>query len=130
MAWEGIDRRKFPRILYPCMVKISSKGHDQDVFLTHTENIGSGGCCVIVKKEIKMFTTVTVELDLIDEQDHIFAEGKVVWSVRRKAIAEYKPSFYDVGVEFFNMAEKDKKRLEASMNVFFKKGYKTLKPLY
>ncbi len=130
MAWQGNDRRKFPRILYPCMIKIFSSEQGQEVMLTHTENVGVGGCCIIVKKAIQLFSPVSVELDLIDEADHIRAEGKVVWSVRRKAVESFKPSFYDIGIEFANVSEQNQKRLEKAMNIFLKKGYKTLRPVY
>jgi hypothetical protein len=42
MAWEGMDRRKFPRVMYPCMVKVISSDGPQESILTHTENIGHG----------------------------------------------------------------------------------------
>ena len=49
MAWEGMDRRKFPRVMYPCMVKVIPAGGPQQYILTHTENIGQGGLCVTLK---------------------------------------------------------------------------------
>ena len=46
--WDGLNRRKFPRVIYPCLVVIQNgKVDDRDVILTHTENIGIGGVCVI-----------------------------------------------------------------------------------
>jgi hypothetical protein len=61
MAWEGMDRRKFPRVMYPCMVKIISSEGVQEAILTHTENIGQGGLCVTLKNGIKLFTSVDME---------------------------------------------------------------------
>ncbi|MBI4309107.1 MAG: PilZ domain-containing protein [Candidatus Omnitrophica bacterium] len=125
-----MNRRKFPRLVYPCLVKVSSKDQTPDVFLTHTENIGVGGICVIVKKEIKLFSSVDIEIDLIDEVDHIVASGRVIWMVKRKAIEPFKPSFYDTGIEFENLNDKHKPKLDAAINKFIRKGYKVLKPVY
>ncbi|MCA9393514.1 MAG: PilZ domain-containing protein [Candidatus Omnitrophica bacterium] len=111
--WDGLDRRKFPRVKYPCLVIIKNgEGDDKEVILSHTENIGIGGVCVILKKNIKMFTQVEIELDLLDMGDHIKCNGKIVWNVQRKSDAKKKPLFYDVGVEFESLPDDDKKRIE------------------
>ena len=81
MAWEGMDRRQFPRVMYPCMVKVISLGGPQQYILTHTENIGQGGLCVTLKNEIKLFTPVELEVDLLGIDEHIYPKGKVVWNV-------------------------------------------------
>ena len=130
MEWNGQNRRKFPRILYPCLVRISSTDDSSAICLTHTENIGPGGICVILKKEIKMFTPVEIELDLIEDARNFNAKGRVVWSVRRKAAEEVKPMFYDIGIEFHGLSPKDKQKLEEAVDRFIQKGYKILKPVY
>ncbi len=128
MSWEGLDRRHFPRILYPCLVKVVAKDNGQESFLTHTENIGVGGICVITKKEIPLFYPVQVEVDLLEDNDHLYAKGRVAWVVRRKGIETHKPYFYDIGIEFEGLSEKDKARMETTIAHFIKKGYKILKP--
>ena len=111
--WEGLNRRKFPRVNYPCLVVIRDSGDDGDnVILTHTDNVGIGGVCVVLKQDVKMFSEVELELDLLDLGEHICCNGKVVWNVQRKNKVEEKPSFYDIGIEFINIVEGDQKRLE------------------
>ena len=111
--WEGLNRRKFPRVNYPCLVVIRDNGDNGDnVILTHTDNVGIGGVCVVLKQDVKMFSEVELELDLLDLGEHICCNGKVVWNVQRKNKAEEKPSFYDIGIEFINIADGDQKRLE------------------
>ena len=80
--------------------------------MTHTENVGKGGICVILKQSIEMFSSVTLELDLLDLGNHIKCEGKVVWNVQRKDDEEKKPLFYDIGIEFQNIEKDEKMRLE------------------
>jgi hypothetical protein len=112
VSWDGLNRRKFPRVLYPCMVIVRAKEDHQEAILAHTENVGNGGLCLIMRRELKMFTAVDVELDLLDMGDHIRCQGKVVWSIRRKSADPTKPMAYDVGVEFVNLAEKDRQRID------------------
>ena len=112
MTWDGLNRRKFPRVNYPCLVIVANKDGEKESLLTHTENIGIGGICVILKQNLAMFAKVTMEIDLLDLKDHIRCLGKVVWNVRRKNEEDRKPLYYDIGIEFDNMNEKDQKRLE------------------
>ncbi len=111
--WDGLNRRQFPRVNYPCLLVIKDQENQENTLLTHTENVGLGGVCVILKRNIKMFSAVGIELDLLDLGDHIKCQGKVVWSVRRKMDAEKKPLFYDIGVEFDDLSPKEKDRLAA-----------------
>lgn len=114
--WEGINRRKFPRVNYPCLVVIrNTEGEDEgkeNVILTHTDNVGIGGVCVVLKKNVKIFSEVELELDLLDLGEHICCNGKVVWNVQRQQEAVEKPSFYDIGIEFLDITPEDKQRLE------------------
>lgn len=111
--WDGLNRRRFPRIKYPCLVVIqNTSSAPEDVILTHTENIGVGGVCLILKKSIDMFSEVGLEIDLLDLGDHIKCKGKVVWNVKRKNEKEDKPHFYDIGLEYIDVTKKDKDRLE------------------
>jgi len=113
--WEGLNRRKFPRVNYPCLVVIrnNSGGDDKNnVILTHTDNVGIGGVCVVLKRNVKMFSEVELELDLLDLGEYICCNGKVVWNVQRQSEVSEKPLFFDIGVEFINIAEEDRKRLE------------------
>jgi len=109
--WEGVNRRKFPRANYPCLVIIRHNHGGPEAMLTHTENIGVGGVCVILKKNVKLFTSVELEIDLLDTSSHIKCEGKIVWCVQRKNAEDKKPSFYDTGIEFVNIKEKEQKRI-------------------
>jgi c-di-GMP-binding flagellar brake protein YcgR len=111
MAWEGLNRRKFPRVQYPCLIKISSEANGVSAFLAHTENLSIGGVGVIIRTGFKHLSLVDFELDLMDDGDHIACTGKVVWSVRRKATETFKASFYDTGIEFVNMKSEDARRV-------------------
>ena len=119
--WDGLDRRRFPRVKFPCMVIISdAAGKPLDAVLTHTENVGVGGVCIVLKKDIKMFSPVEVELDLLDLGEHIRCPGRVVWNVQRQQSVKRKPLYYDLGVEFQGLGEKERRRLEEVVNTLVK----------
>lgn len=110
--WDGLNRRRFPRVNYPCLIIIRHPHSEPEVILTHTENIGVGGVCVIVKKNFQLFSSVELEIDLLDVGNHLKCGGKIVWSIRRKLTETNKPAFYDLGIEFLEMPAAELKRLE------------------
>ena len=128
MSWEGTDRRKFPRVMYPCMVKVASSDGTKETILTHTENIGQGGLCVTLKNGIKLFTPVETEVDLLSIDKHIYPKGKVVWNVRRKAVEEVKPMFYDIGIEFTEISKQEIERLRGCLQRLIDRGVQLSKP--
>ena len=128
--WKGHNRRKFPRIIYPCLVKFFSEMEGQEVFLTHTENISAGGCYVILKKAARPKSTVAIELDLLDSHDHLVLEGVVMWESKRKMDERHKPMFHDVGIEFQHVNATHKKRLETAITHLIRKGFRPLKAVY
>ena len=111
MAWEGINRRRFPRANYACVVKVRNKG-DSESFKTQTENIGCGGVCVILPKEVKIFSPVEIDLDLNDSRPTVTCDATIVWVIRRSEIKEGVPTVFDIGIEFSNLKNEDKQRIE------------------
>ena len=128
MGWQGMDRRKFPRVIYPCMVKVVSPDGTYPPILAHTENLGEGGLCVTIKNEIKLFTLVETEIDLLGIDEHIYPKGKVVWNVRRKSVEKIKPMFYDIGIEFTEISKRDQDCLRQTLQLLIDKGTPLSKP--
>ena len=129
MSWDGLDRRKFPRIIYPCLITVRLDGKAMETILSHTENIGVGGVCVVLKNHIERFTPVGLEVDLLDMQEHLKCAGKVVWNVRRKSHEQHKPLFYDIGIEFNELKAPDHKRLSSILqSLIDRKAAPILKP--
>ncbi len=120
--WDGLNRRRFPRVNYPCQVVVRNEQEEKDTILAHTENIGVGGVCAILKKSLPMFAPVEVELDLLDFEEHVKCQGKVVWVVRRKSGEENKPMFYDIGIEFVDIEDRDRERVEVTVQKLVKQG--------
>ena len=116
--WDGLNRRKFPRVNFPCLVVIKQAQDKDNVLLTHTDNVGIGGVSVTLKHDLKVFCPVEVELDLMDFEEHIQCQGKVVWNVRRKNNDEQKPLFYDIGIEFTSIEPNAQKRIDEAVRRF------------
>lgn len=105
--WSGINRRKFPRANYPCKITVKRKDHP-DKISTHTENIGIGGICVLLPKDLGIFAPVEINLDLLDGSPSIECDGAIVWIVTKK---EEALASYDTGIEFTNLKRKDTERI-------------------
>jgi hypothetical protein len=110
------------------MVKVITSDGSQEPILAHTENIGMGGLCAILINEIKLFTPVDLEVDLLDLGEHIKPRGRVVWNVRRKAVENIKPMFYDIGIEFAEISQRDHGRLQETLKRLIEKGIQLSKP--
>ena len=109
--WQGVDKRKFPRASYPCKIIIIKKGAAEKIS-THTENIGMGGVCVILRQELDRFSEVELILVLDDKQPPIDCEARIVWTVKRLTPDPSAVKQIDTGIEFVNLKEKDKLRIE------------------
>jgi len=106
--WGGIDRRKFPRANYPCILTVKRKDQ-QDMLSTQTENIGIGGICVILPKDLGIFAPVEIRLDLLDGQAAVDCDGTVAWVIASKE--DKKAESFDTGLEFTNLKRKDALRI-------------------
>ncbi|MBI4395322.1 MAG: PilZ domain-containing protein [Candidatus Omnitrophica bacterium] len=107
MAWSGLDQRVFPRVSARCDITI----HDRigGKIKTKTQNLGAGGACVILNRELEKLSQVRLRLMLEDPDQPIECDGRVVWMVRSKEPSG-KVSF-DVGIEFLRLSPSDQERI-------------------
>lgn len=120
--WDGIDRRRFPRAHYKCLIDIKKKEKTRPL-ATHTENIGSGGICVVVDENLGLFQGVSLELDLEDTSGtRIVCTGTVVWVVKKRGMREKAKELYDTGIEFIDIKEPDRKRVSAIVEGIIRKS--------
>jgi len=108
--WNGINRRKFPRAKYKCLIYIKKKGSSKSIS-TYTENIGAGGICVIIKDNLILFQGVNVELFLEQDDSPIKCAGTVVWVVKKRPEKREEDYCYDTGIEFVNIEERERKKV-------------------
>lgn len=108
--WNGINRRKFPRASYKCLIAIKRRLTSKTIS-THTENIGAGGICVIIKEDLGLFQGVDVELYLEDNRPPIKCGGTIVWVVKKTDPKHKGVHLYDTGVEFIDIRPEDRDRV-------------------
>ncbi len=108
--WDGIDKRRFPRANYKCIITIRRVVNSQKLY-THTENVGVGGICVFLEEDLKLFEEVGLALMLEDSTQPIECMGRVVWQVPRRDLKQ-KRQIFDIGIEFIDLSDKDKQRVE------------------
>jgi Tfp pilus assembly protein PilZ len=111
MAWEGINQRKFPRVSYKCLIRVIEEGVEE-VIETFTENIGSGGVCVVLEKRLGLFEKVFMQIFIEEGTNQIECRGSVVWVVKRNN-ASSVGDIYDTGIEFQDLKAEDRKRIAA-----------------
>ena len=116
--WSGINKRKFPRANYPCKITLKKKDASDSVS-AETENIGVGGICAILPKDLGIFAPVEIQLDLLDGQATIECEGSIVWIVGKK---EEPAQNFDTGVEFSNLKKEDEDRINAIVEKILSEG--------
>jgi len=121
MGWSGIDRRKFPRANYKCLVTVRKKDGVQ-TFTTQTENIGAGGVCVILPERLEIFSNVDLVITLLDGMPPIKSAGSVVWTVKSCEPKKAKANCYDTGVEFADLSKEQAELIEKVVKDLVDKG--------
>ena len=117
--WNGINRRKFPRAAYKCLITIRKRLTAKTIS-THTENIGAGGICVIIKEDLGLFQGVDLELFLEDDRPQIKCGGTIVWVVKKSEPRQKGSYVYDTGIEFIDIRPEDRDRLSEAVEDILK----------
>jgi hypothetical protein len=116
MIWEGTDKRRFPRVQIKCRVSLFQTGRD-DYFETYTQNIGPGGVCVLLGREVELFKNAKLEIFISPDQEPVSCDGTVVWVIRRKN--DLTGGFeYDTGIEFTVLTPKTKEKIAQFVSNF------------
>jgi c-di-GMP-binding flagellar brake protein YcgR len=108
--WNGINRRKFPRANYKCLISIKKRLNAKTIS-THTENIGAGGICVLIKEDLGLFQGVDIELFFEDDKPPIKSGGTVVWVVKKTEPKQKGSYVYDTGIEFIDARPEDREKI-------------------
>ena len=124
--WNGINRRKFPRANYKCLITIKRRLTAKTIS-THTENIGAGGICVMIKEDLGLFQGVDLELFLEDTRPAIKCGGTVVWVVKKSEPRQKGSYIYDTGIEFIDVRSEDRDRISEAVEEVLKSQAKSKK---
>jgi len=115
--FNGHDRRKFVRLNASVDVQyavLENQSLRKKKVLS--KNISAGGICIIAYEEIPLGTELALTIYFPNESSPILCKGKVVWSRPFQVGEEQKPQFdVGVGIEFFDINEKDKSKIDQSV---------------
>ena len=112
MGWDGVEKRKFIRANFPCKILIYTP--QKHTIVSHTENIGAGGVRVIIDENLNISSFVGLEVLMNEAQ--IICKGRIVWVVEKSGSNKSEPNIWDTGIEFYEIAEKDKKIIAGFIN--------------
>jgi len=110
--WDGVDRRRFRRAEYPCLITLRKNTVPAQSLLTHTEDISVLGVRVIIRQKIEMAAEVDLEIDLKDTLPTVFSRGKIRWVEELAFKQKEKPLRYNTGIEFIAIKDQDKERIQ------------------
>ena len=111
MMWEGINKRKFPRVNYKCLIRISKDRQEEEVIDTYTENIGAGGICVTLERGYDLFEKVSLEVHLGEDAEPVRCSGAIVWAIKSHPVHKWEKARFDTGIEFVDIKDDDRERI-------------------
>ena len=124
--WNGINRRKFPRASYKCLITIKKRLTAKTIS-ANTENIGAGGICVLIKEDLGLFQGVDLDLFINGEnKPPIKCGGTVVWVVK-KSQGKKTECIYDTGIEFIDVRPEDRDKISETVEDILKSQIKSKK---
>lgn len=104
----GTEMRRYRRFYYKVDIEILHPNEKTEK--TQTVDISQGGLCFTGREQLKTDEKVNIRMVLSDKKQ-LFLNGRIAWI---KKLDEEKKGFlnrYKAGVEFIDIAEKDKKIL-------------------
>lgn len=119
--WNGINRRKFPRANYKCVIVIKKRLTSKSIS-TRTENIGAGGICVVIKEDLGLFQGVDLELFLDETEPPIKCGGTVVWVVKKSDPKLKGTYLFDTGIEFIDIRPEDREKISEIVEEILQKS--------
>jgi len=112
MAWDGTEKRNFIRANFPCKIIVHTPS--EHTLISNTENIGAGGVRVIIEESLDISSFVGLEVFLGGAQ--IICKGRIVWVVEKSGSQKSEANIWDTGIEFYEIAERDRKIVESFVN--------------
>ncbi len=104
MSWDFVERRNFVRVKIPCKITLFQP---QDLTLDcHTENISAGGIRVMIEERLGISSIIDLAI-YVPGQEPILCQGKIIWSFARKTKESPASLFFDTGIEFSAIEDKD-----------------------
>jgi len=120
--WDGAERRRFVRVDVNVPIKYKrSKGEKGNVKIVNAKNLGVGGLCVTVNEKLNPHDSIILEICIPTASGSmpVTARGEVIWLDEDvKQDSKEKVRLFTAGIEFKEVASKDRERLIKFINDF------------
>ncbi len=117
--WDGFNKRKFQRVHLTCDVVVRPQGKAK-VYKAVTEDVGMGGVSVMLEDALERFDRCSISLELKDGEPPVQCAGRSVWVIPSGNARSTKKA-YDTGIEFLEIDEFSRKRLQSFLTPPVKK---------
>ena len=104
------ERRKFIRLNINAQINYSVIADDVSARSASVKDIGAGGICLLLDEQLKEGDILKFDVLLPDDPPVIQAKGKVIW-IKPFSIASEKKTRYDTGIEFIEISNDDRKKI-------------------
>jgi len=104
------ERRKFPRLSVAVDIQYKALPEAIAYGTGATANISAVGICLILYEELKPGSVLELNIYLPDDQPIIKGKGRIVW-IKPFNVARDQKERFDAGVEFIDINESDRKRI-------------------
>ena len=116
MSYDGVERRKHPRVPSRFVVSYRPKGDLNPPNISQIKNIGLGGILFTAHSNFQKGAILEINLRIPFIFELVDLEGKVVES---SEVA--KGLIYDTRVEFIDVPERYRKNLQEAIDFYHKK---------
>lgn len=104
------ERRKFIRLNINVEIKYALISNATAERVAQTKDIGAGGICILADEPMKKGDILEINFLLPEVPPNVHAKGRVAW-VKPFSIAGDKNTRYDTGIEFTDITDEDRKRI-------------------
>lgn len=119
LIWDGFNKRKYQRVHLTCDVVIHPQGKVK-TYKAVTEDIGMGGVSVLLDDALERFDRCKISLEIKDGEPPVQCMGRSVWVIPSGNPKTSRKCF-DTGIEFLEMDEFSRKRLQSFLTPSAKK---------
>ena len=104
------ERRKFIRLTIDAQINYTIIADSASSRSAPLKDIGAGGICLLLNEQLKEGDILKLDILLPDDPPVIPTKGKVIW-VKSFSIASEKNVRYDTGIEFTEISDADRKKI-------------------
>lgn len=112
------DRRKFPRLKTELLVRYKILEVQEKQVDAKTKDISGGGVCLVAREKINPGSFLMLEIRFPKSDNAVIAYGRVVWSGESSlGLSPGGHMRFDNGIEFTQISDIDRKRIEEHIKV-------------